>query len=88
MLYNLFIGANNTTKVVEIEKIKEITGAAFDGFTIIPAAGFWMGSEEKSVIVQIETMDARRIEQLALILKAQLHQDAIAVQKLPSLKFI
>jgi hypothetical protein len=88
MLYNLFIGANNSTKEVEIDKIKDITGSAFDAFTIIPAVGFWKGSEEHSVIVQIESMDKLRIEQLATILKNELHQEAIAIQKLPSLTFI
>lgn len=88
MLYNLFIGSNNSTHKVELAKIKKATGRMFEGFTIIPATGYWQGKPEKSVIVQIEAMDRDQVVQLAELLKIELKQDAIAMQELPQLSFI
>lgn len=88
MLFNLYIGSNNATHKVELAKIKKLTGSMFEGFTIIPATGYWQGKPEKSVIVQIEAMSKAQIMELAELLKIELKQDAIAMQQLPELKFI
>lgn len=88
MLYNLFIGSNNTTHKVELNKIRKATAKMFEGFTIIPSTGYWQGKAEKSVIVQIEAMNRAQVIELAELLKIELKQDAIAMQELPKLSFI
>ena len=50
----LFIGANNATHTVEINKIKQVLSKYHDGFTINTAQiGYWLGTEEPSVSVLI-----------------------------------
>lgn len=88
MMYNLYIGSNNKTKRLEIAKITKITGAMFQGFTVSRAVGFWQGAKENSAIVAIESASPAKIMQLAAILKKELKQDAIAIQKTPALKFV
>jgi hypothetical protein len=87
-MLKLYIGSNNETKELEIQKIKEITGAVFEGFTFYEAMGFWRGLEEKTAIIEIETEEEDKINHLIETLKKELKQEAIAVEILPSLKFI
>jgi hypothetical protein len=51
--HKLFVGANNKTGEVEVDKIIEIVGHYFAGFTVQEAIGVWQGKREKSVVVTI-----------------------------------
>ena len=91
MLYTLYIGANNETKEVEIDKAIDIIGNEFDGFTFWNANGFWKGSQEKTLIVQIETDETDETGTLiALIknLKEELNQDCIGLTKGNKMDFV
>lgn len=83
--FQLFIGSNNNTHKLEIEKIERIMSSHFDGFTISQGTGYWQGSREHTAIVEISTDN----DILPLIdeLKQTLHQDAIAYRVLPALIF-
>lgn len=84
----LFIGANNTTKQVELNKIKQVLSKYHEGFTINTAQiGYWLGTEEPSVSVLIHD-DLHKIISTIKELKEVLHQDAIAYHVVETLEFI
>ena len=72
----LYIGSNNDTKVLEIEKIKSIMLSAQQGYTLILAKGIWKGIEEETAIIEIYGE-----YNIAIVseLKRELKQDAILV---------
>ena len=84
--YRLYIGANNTTGKVELDKIEHILNGYYDGYTIEQATGYWQGGKEASVVITI----ASEIQIIPVIveLKHVLKQDAIAYQKVEQLNFI
>lgn len=47
MLYRLYTEDKNR------EGIEQIISKYFDGFTLIPAIGYWKGNKEQSLIVEI-----------------------------------
>lgn len=79
--YQLYIGANNVTKIVEVEKIVERVTKDYTGFTITRSLGYWEGIAEDSVIVTIytETNDQDKINTLAHDLCSTLGQHCILV---------
>lgn len=84
----LFIGSNNKTHRVEVDKLKDVLSKYHQGFTIERGVvGYWEGVEEQSVIVVIsDEFDTimSTIKQLKQVLK----QDAIAYHEVAELKFI
>lgn len=49
MLYRIF------TEDKQRLAIAQIVGRFFDGFTLIPAEGYWQGEQEQSLIIEIDT---------------------------------
>lgn len=87
--YKLYIGANNETKEVEIEKIEDFLNPIFPGFTIENAIGYWNFTKEDMVIVSITTDKKKEeMEQLINTLKVVLKQEAIGLEILKPLQFI
>lgn len=85
--YNLYIGANNTTGELELDKIRDILDRNFSGYTIVHSVGAWEGQREPSVIVTL----ASSIDELMNTirnLKDELAQDAIGIQEVNVLRFI
>lgn len=50
---SIYIGSNNETKIVEIEKIETIIAQYVQNFTIINGTGYYKGTKESMVIVEI-----------------------------------
>lgn len=72
----IYIGSNNDTKVLEIEKIKEVMLQSNSGYTLILASGFWEGIAEDTAIIEIYgDYNTGIIPEL----KTQLKQDSILV---------
>ena len=88
MLYKIYIGSNNTTKRLEAKKAISIASKYFEGFTCQNANGFWKGLSEKTLIIEIETDNKKKIIELAEELKETLFQEAIAVAKIGKMQFI
>ncbi len=78
MLYRIF------TEYRNIDKIKRIAARNMDGFTVIPADGYWKGQEENSVIIEYvgndTTLDRSRVQAVAEQIKKVNHQDVVLVQ--------
>lgn len=84
----LFIGSNNKTHRVEIDKLEATLAKYHEGFTIKRGViGYWQGAREESVTVIIED-DYNAIIQTVQRLKQVLKQDAIALHEVAPLEFI
>jgi hypothetical protein len=88
MLYKIYVGSNNETKKLEAKKAISIVSKYFEGFTCQNANGFWRGLSEKTLIIEIETDNKKKVIELAEELKIALFQEAIAVAKIGKMQFI
>lgn len=88
MLYRLYIGSNNTTHKLETAKATGEVAKMFEGFTISLAKGFWQGKPEKSLIIEIETTETNKVQELAKTLCKVLDQQAVGVANVGTMQFI
>lgn len=88
MLFRLYIGSNNTTKKLEVEKAKRVINRFFEGYTISRANGLWKGQTEKTLIVDIETNKKTAVKLLAKRLCKDLDQQAVGVAQIGKMNFI
>lgn len=84
--FQLYIGANNRTKRLETAKIRRVMPGRHDGFTLVPVTGYWQGERENSVLVIVND-DPAKVRQTIAILKAELQQEAIGVQRVADIEF-
>lgn len=72
----IYIGSNNETKELELDKITNYLNTQLQGYTIIKTLGYWKGTREDSCIIEIYGNYNRAIpSELKKILK----QDSIMV---------
>jgi hypothetical protein len=78
MVYRLFTEDKNR------KEIEAIVGRYFDGFTVIPATGYWKGERERSLIIEIssETDEESSVRLLAGEIKQYNHQQAVLIERL------
>lgn len=88
MTYNLFIGSNNQTKMLEIEKIREILDERHEGYTITRTQGAWHKERENSCTVLLQVEHKGQAVMTAQILRKALQQDAVGLQAVPELEFV
>lgn len=88
-VYQLFIGSNNDTGKLEMDKIIQVLKNNFQGFTIVKSKGYWRDSVENSCIVTLSTCYASALVCAVYELKAVLHQECIGVVRISDfMKFI
>lgn len=87
-MYRIYIGSNNITKQLELEKITKIIGEYAEGFTILLGVGYWEGNKEDSAIVEISGMSAPILSIMIDRLKKGLEQEAIGVSEVSDISFI
>jgi hypothetical protein len=85
--YYIYVGANNETHELERDTIVSIVSKHFEGFTAYEVIGYWKGTEEKSL--KIEIVANTDIEDTSIIrvckeLKTALKQDAVMLEKINS----
>jgi len=77
----LYVGHNNNTKELEVEKIITITSQHFDGFTTEQVVGYWKGARENTLKIEIVTDSSdATIAKLCKELRVRLNQDAIMLE--------
>ena len=83
---NFYIGANNTTKIVERDKALAILSSYYEGMNVTEIIGYWQGEKEDSILVSIvtETVDFTLVKTVCKKLNAELDQQAIMVEILDS----
>lgn len=83
-----YIGSNNKTKELEIDKIISVVNKNHDEFTIqYPVTGYWRGEAEQTAILLLAGK-RKKVMNTLKELKEVLHQDAIAYQIDRDLKLI
>lgn len=82
----LYIGSNNTTHKLEKDTAINIISESFDGFSAYEIVGFWKGSKEKTLKVEIvsEEPEDVKIVKLCKRLKEELQQDSILLETVES----
>ena len=77
--HKLYIGANNQTGEVEVDKAIEIVGRFFAGFTVQESIGIWHGKREKSIVVTVVANEHSwsDIDNCVRSLTEELHQDFV-----------
>lgn len=85
--YYIYIGSNNETHDLESDKAIKIISKYFEGFTAYEVVGYWKGSQEKTLKVEIvsdnDTKDTSMVRMIKE-LKHDLKQDAIMLEKITS----
>lgn len=79
MIFKLYIGSNNQTKKLEKKRAVDITSSYFEGFSVSQILGFWKGKAEKTLLIEIETLEKSKIIELSKKLARELKQQAIGV---------
>jgi len=77
--YEMYIGANNNSGMVEYNKIADVLNKVLEGYTIIETRGVWQGVTENSCIVTVfgRIEDDIHYQNIARELCTTLEQDAI-----------
>jgi len=71
------------TENVNRDDIVKIAGEYFQGFTLLDGVGFWQGTPEQSLIIEIigTEKDAANVELVAYKIKKNNCQQAVLVQE-------
>jgi hypothetical protein len=84
--YTIYVGSNNATKELELDKIRTIAARRHDGLTLYTATGYWLGTPEATAVLIIHDQE-NEITATIADLKKELNQDAIGYQIAPLLQF-
>ena len=83
IIADLYIGADNKTGVLDLERICAITDETFEGYTVIgPNTGRWHQKSEQSCIVRVFEAGpgfTNNVFSLREVLKSALEQEAIPI---------
>ena len=83
---NYYIGSNNQSHVLELDKALVILSKVYEGMSISELVGYWKGQSEKTALISIvcETVDYTQVKEVCKDLNTVLNQDAIMVEVLDS----
>lgn len=84
--FTIYVGSNNNTKELELDRIRAIAARRHDGLTLYTATGYWLGTPEDTAVLIIHDLP-EKVHATIADLKAELHQDAIGYQEAPVLQF-
>lgn len=80
-----YVGSNNATGMLEVEKIEAVVSSHFDGFTAFEVIGYWKGKKEKTMKVEVVTDETdAKIIKVAKELKNALEQESVLVETITS----
>lgn len=85
--FDLYIGADNDTGVVDTRRLHVILDECHEGYTVVPAFGRWNGKTELSVIVTVSDTRAAVMETVELI-KLALQQTSIGIVTSTEMEFV
>ena len=84
--FTIYVGSNNDTHELELDRINRISARNHEGFTLYTATGHWLGTEEATAVLIIHD-DPAKVMATIETLKTELHQDAIGYQLAPLMQF-
>jgi hypothetical protein len=86
--FNLYVGANNKTGKVEVQRLQAILDKNHAGYTLnFSVKGVWKSKHEASVIVTIAD-EHQKVLDTVTRLKRELKQEAIGLQVVNEIEFI
>jgi hypothetical protein len=77
--YRLFVGADNKTNKIDMERVRSLVGKYFEGATIINATDLWQGTYEESAVIHLlgTAQDSGAVRSLAETLREELQQECV-----------
>jgi len=76
-----YIGSNNKTKELETEAIEAIVSSHFEGFTASEVVGYWRGSKERTLKVEVITKETpTKLAKIGKELKVKLDQESVLME--------
>lgn len=76
-----YIGSNNATHALETEKIIAEVSRYFEGFTAFEVVGYWKGSRERTLKIEIVTGESdARLVKVGKELRTALDQESILLE--------
>ena len=83
--FYIYIGSNNETHKLERAEAETIISRYFEGFTAYEVIGYWKGSKETTLKVEIVSdEDSVKVIRMCKELKAELKQEAIMLEQIKS----
>jgi len=80
-----YIGHNNKTKELEIEKIEKLVSNHFDGFTASEVVGYWKGAKEQTLKIEVITdQNPVELERIGKELRDKLEQESVLMEIIES----
>jgi hypothetical protein len=66
-------------------EVERIVAGSFEGFTVIPATGYWQGQKEQSLAIEVDVPSERKPEivKVAQAIKTANNQAAVLVEEWP-----
>lgn len=64
------------------EQVEQLVARYFDGFSIVAAVGYWKGTREASLCIEIVTDYPNGVRALARAIKSFNEQEAVLVQEI------
>ena len=83
--FTIYIGSNNETGELELERITSIAARQHLAFTVMTATGHWRGTEEETAVLVISD-EPWRVQVTIAALKEELNQEAIGYQQSPNIE--
>lgn len=78
MLYRIFTEDKNRKTIIKL------TSRLFDGFTVFQTVGYWKGTPERSLTIEIVGAKRQDVRDLARAIKQINKQEAVLVQAIES----
>lgn len=76
-----YVGADNDTHALEVDKITGIVAASFDGFTAFEVVGYWKGMRERTLKIEVVTEKAdSELVKIARELRIALNQESVMLE--------
>lgn len=72
------------TQDLNREELNAIIAAQFDSFTTYNARGFYHGTPEDSLVIEIETQDGAGVEKIAQEIKRVNAQESVLLEEIPT----
>lgn len=83
--YYIYIGSNNETHKLEASRSIDIISRYFEGFTAYEVIGYWRGSKENTLKVEVASDEgSTKVIRLCKELKKELQQEAILLEQVES----
>jgi hypothetical protein len=76
-----YIGSNNRTHELELDKIETIISKHFEGFTAFEVIGYWRGSKERTLKVEVITEEKdSTLARIGKELMTKLEQESVLLE--------